>query len=127
MGGGGRNGQREIKVLQILGFIQTVVWKELFGKAADDIQKSVENEGEYYMIDNLPLVNTFISVPTEMGGSFNCGAFLAGIVQGCLDGAEFPAEVTAQSVDSEAGTYPPKTYIVVKFAAAVVERERRMA
>ena len=126
-GGRARNGQREIKVLQILGFIQTVVWKELFGKAADDIQKSVENEGEYYMIDNLPLVNTFISVPTEMGGSFNCGAFLAGIVQGCLDGAEFPAEVTAQSVDSEAGTYPPKTYIVVKFAAAVVERERRMA
>ena len=73
------------------------------------------------------LVNTFISVPTEMGGSFNCGAFLAGIVQGCQDGAEVPAEVTAQSVDSEAGTYPPKTYIVVKFAAAVVERERRMA
>jgi|EP01043_Picozoa_sp_COSAG02_P017523 hypothetical protein len=125
-GGRERNGRREIRVLQVLSFIQNTVWKSLFGKPADDIQKSVENEGEYYMIDAKPLVNTFISVPAEMGGQLNCGAFLAGIVQGCLDGAEFPAEVSAQSVDNEDGSYPPRTFIIVKFSPEVIERERRM-
>ena len=60
------------QMLGILTFIQTSVWTSLFGKPADDIQKSVENEGEYYLIDNLPLVNQFISVPDDMG-QFNCG------------------------------------------------------
>lgn len=125
-GGRERNGRREIRVLQILSFIQNTVWKSLFGKAADDIQKSAENEGEYYMIDAKPLVNTFISVPTEMGGQLNCGAFCAGIVQGCLDGAEFPAEVKAHFIDQPDGSYPPQTYIIVKFSPEVVERDRRM-
>lgn len=121
-----RPGRRETKVLSILTFIQTVVWRSLFGAPADDIQKSVENDGEYYLIENMPLINTYISVPADLG-DFNCGAFLAGIVQGCLDGAEFPAEVSAQSVESESGAKPDRTFVLIKFTDAVLERERRMA
>ena len=114
--------RRETKVLGILSFIQTSVWKNLFGKPADDIQKSVENEGEYFLIDNLPLVNQFVSVPDDLG-EFNCGAFLAGIVQGCLDGADFPAIVETHSVEGPA--YPPRTFILIRFSAEVLEREKR--
>ena len=35
-------------------------------------------------------INKFISVPKDLG-QLNCGAFVAGIVKGCLDGAGFPA------------------------------------
>lgn len=34
------------------------------------------------------IVNTFISVPKEMGG-LNCAAFVAGIVESILYGADF--------------------------------------
>ena len=121
-----RPGRRETRLLNMLTFIQTVVWKQLFGAPADDIQKSVENENEYYLIENVPLINRFISVPDDLG-NFNCGSFLAGIVQGCLDGAEFPAEVSAQSVESESGAKPDRTFVLIKFADSVMERERRLA
>eukprot|EP01051_Picozoa_sp_SAG22_P002395 SAG22_NODE_105_length_20045_cov_23.373308_4_plen_189_part_00 len=111
-------GRRETKVLGMLTFIKDSVWTNLFGKPADDIQKSVENEGEYFLIDNLPLVNQFISVPDDHG-QFNCGAFLAGIVAGCLEGAEFPAVVKAISQDT-------RTFILIRFSAEVLEREKRL-
>lgn len=38
--------------------------------------------------DNAMLVNKFISTPKDLGG-LNCAAFVAGIVEGILDGAEF--------------------------------------
>eukprot|EP01047_Picozoa_sp_COSAG01_P026109 COSAG01_NODE_1672_length_9554_cov_4.065785_9_plen_205_part_00 len=120
-----RPGRRETRLLNMLTFIQTVVWKQLFGAPADDIQKSVENDNEYYLIENLPLINRFISVPDDLG-NFNCGSFLAGIVQGCLDGAEFPAEVTAQSVESESGAKPDRTFVLIKFDEVVMERERKL-
>jgi hypothetical protein len=60
-----RPGRRETKVLSILTFIQTVVWKSLFGAPADDIQKSTANEGEYYLIENLPLINKYPLRPSS--------------------------------------------------------------
>lgn len=41
-----RNAKREIKVLGVLYFIHSVVWKALFGKQADSLEKSTENEDE---------------------------------------------------------------------------------
>jgi len=38
--------------------------------------------------DNDPLINKFISVPRDMG-DLNCGAMVAGIIKGVLDGAGF--------------------------------------
>ena len=38
------------------------------------------------------IVNSFISVPKEMG-SLNCGAYVAGIVEAMLDGMNFVSDV----------------------------------
>jgi hypothetical protein len=38
--------KRETRVLGVLYFIHNVVWKALFGKQADSLEKSTENEDE---------------------------------------------------------------------------------
>jgi Transport protein particle (TRAPP) component len=40
-----RNLKREIRLLPILLFINTQFWKNLFGKAADSLEKGTDNEG----------------------------------------------------------------------------------
>ena len=41
-----KNSRRETRILGILQFIHTIVWKTLFGKPADSLEKSRENEDE---------------------------------------------------------------------------------
>ena len=50
--------------------------------------------------ESKPLTNTFISVPSDMG-SLNCASYVAGIIAGILDSANFKATVTAHSDDQE--------------------------
>ncbi|KAK1293631.1 hypothetical protein QJS10_CPB17g00224 [Acorus calamus] len=100
--------------LGILSFVHSTVWKVLFGKVADSLEKGTENEDEYMISEKELLVNRFISVPKDMG-TFNCGAFVAGIVRGVLDCAGFPAVVTAHFVPME-GQQRPRTTILIKFA-----------
>lgn len=76
------------------------------------------------IIDNEPLVNTFVSVPREMS-QLNCAAFVAGIIEGICDGAGFPARVTAHTV-AEGELWPGKTVFLVKFEREVVDREAYM-
>lgn len=83
-----RNQKRDIKILGILYFIHTNVWKSLFGNAASSLEKSTDNEDEYMISDNAPIVARFISVPKEMS-SFNSCAFLAGICEGILCSAGY--------------------------------------
>ncbi|CAI2173551.1 5884_t:CDS:2 [Funneliformis geosporum] len=83
-----KNSKRETRVLGILYFIHTTVWKTLFGKQADTLEKSTENENEYMISDNDPLISKYISVPKELS-ELNCNSFLAGIVEAILDGSQF--------------------------------------
>ncbi|ORX89341.1 TRAPP I complex [Basidiobolus meristosporus CBS 931.73] len=118
-----KNIRRETRVLGILYFINTVVWKTLFGKQADSLEKSTENEDEYMISDNEPVVNKFISIPKELS-QLNCGAFIAGIVEAILDGCQFPSRVTAHSVPLEG--QPLRTTILIKFDKNVLLREEQM-
>lgn len=111
-------------MLGILSFVHSTVWKVLFGKAADSLEKGTEHEDEYMISEKELLVNRFISIPKDMG-TFNCGAFVAGIVRGVLDGAGFPAVVTAHFVPME-GQQRPRTTILIKFAEEVLRREARL-
>lgn len=70
--------------------------------------------------DNDPAVNSFISVPKEMG-TLNCAAFQAGIIEAVLDGCAFPCNVTAHFVPAEG--WPNKTVFLIKFEPIVLERE----
>lgn len=105
-----RNPKREVRVLSILYFIHTALWKGLFGKQADSLEKSTENEDEcrswsgpvlspiqkctnnlsllVMISDNEPVLTKYISVPRELS-QLNCNAFLAGVVEAILDSAQF--------------------------------------
>ncbi|KAF5765682.1 putative transport protein particle (TRAPP) component [Helianthus annuus] len=109
--------RRETRLLNILSFIHSTVWKVLFGKIADSLEKGTEHEDEYMISEKELLVNRFISVPKDMG-SFNCGAFVAGIVRGVLDNAGFPAVVTCHFVPVD-DQQRPRTTILIKFAEEV--------
>lgn len=76
------------------------MWKSLFGKNADSLEKSNDSEKEYMIYDAEPVTNHFISVPADMG-SLNCASYVAGIIAGTLECANFPAKVTA--VDTAVG------------------------
>jgi hypothetical protein len=41
-----KNSKRETQITAVLYYIHTVVWKALFGKAADSLQKSTEQADE---------------------------------------------------------------------------------
>ncbi|WCJ30104.1 Trafficking protein particle complex subunit 5 [Euphorbia peplus] len=119
-----KGNRRETRLLGILSFVHSTVWKVLFGKVADSLEKGTEHEDEYMISEKELLVNRFISIPKDMG-TFNCGAFVAGIVRGVLDGAGFPAVVTAHFVPME-GQQRPRTTILIKFAEEVLRREARL-
>jgi len=116
----GRSAKRETRILGILQFITTTVYRSIFNKPADGLEKSRDNEDEYMLIDNDPMVNSYISVPKEMS-QLNCAAFVAGIIEAVLDGCLFPGRVTAHSVPTE--QLPAKTVFLIKFDDSVIERE----
>ncbi|EXX61098.1 NO signaling/Golgi transport ligand-binding domain-containing protein [Rhizophagus diaphanus] len=118
-----KNSKRETRVLGILYFIHTTVWKTLFGKQADTLEKSTENENEYMISDNDPLISKYISVPKELS-ELNCNSFLAGIVEAILDGAQFPSRVTAHTLPIDG--FPLRTTIFIQLDKEILQREDQL-
>jgi len=116
----GRSAKRETRIIGILQFIAQTVYRHLFNKPADGLERSHDKDDEYMIIDNEPVVNSYISVPKEIS-QLNCAAFVAGIIEAVLDGSLFPARVTAHSVPTD--QWPGKTVYLVKFEESVLERE----
>ncbi|KRZ29226.1 Acyl-protein thioesterase 1 [Trichinella pseudospiralis] len=79
--------KREVKLLGILLFIKTTLFKSIFGKEADKLERN------NYIIEREPLVNTFISVPKDKG-NLNCASFTGGIIEAVLNLNNFPCKVT---------------------------------
>ncbi|MCJ1232429.1 TRAPP subunit trs31 [Varicellaria rhodocarpa] len=111
---------RPHRILPLLQFITTTVWRHLFSKPADALERSSTNEDEYMISDNDPLVNQFISVPKEMN-QLNCAAYVAGIIEGVCDGGGMTANVSAHNSATE--MWPGKTIFLIKFEEGVKERE----
>ncbi|XP_069690874.1 trafficking protein particle complex subunit 5 [Periplaneta americana] len=112
-----RNCKREIKLLNILLFIKSTLWKSLFGREADKLEHANDDERTYYIIEKEPLVNKFISVPKDKG-SLNCSVFTAGIIEAVLNGCGFPAKVTAH--------WHKGTTYMVKFEDSVIARDKQL-
>lgn len=112
--------KRDIRFLPVLMSIHTNVWKAVFGKPADAIEKSVQNEDEYMIIDNDPVVTRNISVPRDMS-QLSCSSFTAGIVEAVLDGLGFPARVTAHNTPVD--DFPLRNTVLIKLEKTVLERE----
>ncbi|KAJ2222123.1 protein particle complex subunit [Coemansia sp. RSA 1722] len=118
-----KNVHRENRVLQTLVFLNTVVWRALFDKQADSLERSTENDDEYMITDNEPAILKYISVPKEMA-SFSPGAFISGIVEAIAECCQCPARVTSHVVPAEG--MPLRTVILLKFDKEVMEREKRL-
>lgn len=113
-------GKREIRIVEILQFIHGPFWSAVFGKTANELEKSQEVYDEYMITDNVPLIAKFISIPKEYG-DLNCSAFVAGIIEGALDSAGFFANVVAHSAPTPEA--PLRTIFLVKFAELLFTRE----
>ncbi|XP_030844703.1 trafficking protein particle complex subunit 5 [Strongylocentrotus purpuratus] len=109
--------KRETKLLNILLFIKSNVWKVLFGKEADKLEHANDDERTYYIIEKESVINRFISVPKDKG-SLNCAAFTAGIIEAILNGCNFPAKVTAH--------WHKGTTYMIKFEDSVIARDKSL-
>lgn len=56
-------GKRPTKLLEVLQFIGSSVWKLLFGRSVDSLERGTENDNEYMITDFHPLCSKYISVP----------------------------------------------------------------
>jgi hypothetical protein len=115
-----RSRKREHRLLGMLQWASGTLWRTLFNKSADALEAARDAQDEYMIYDNAPLVCTFISTPKELG-ALSCAAFVAGILEGCLDAAGFACNVTAHSAATS--ELPLKTVYLIKFDATVMQRE----
>ena len=118
-----RAATRPTRILELLQFIHGTLWRALFNRNADALEQSNSKKNEYMIVDNEPLVNTFISIPKEMS-QLNCAAFVAGIIEGMCDAAGFSTDgVTAHWAGEGDELWPGKTIFLLRFKESVVERD----
>ncbi|GAA98875.1 uncharacterized protein L969DRAFT_51181 [Mixia osmundae IAM 14324] len=114
---------RQTRLLPLLLYIHTQVYKYLFGAPATALEKSTENQDEYMITDNDPILTRSIEIPKDMS-QLSCMAFMAGLVEAICDGGNCQARVTAHSVPTDA--FPRRTVLLVKLDASVMEREAKL-
>ncbi|XP_064386902.1 trafficking protein particle complex subunit 5-like [Halichondria panicea] len=110
--------KRETKHVNMLWFIQKTLWKTLFGKEADRLEQATANTSIYYLFEDEPLVNKFISVPKDQS-SLNCAAFMAGVIEAFLNGTQFPCKVRAFGIKDK-----PTTAFEIRFEDSVLSRDK---
>ncbi|KAE9552071.1 hypothetical protein FO519_004728 [Halicephalobus sp. NKZ332] len=88
--------KRDTKLLSMLMFIKGTVWKNLFNKEADKLERSNDDPCRYFLIEKDPLVNTFISLPKDKS-NLNCASFIAGIVEAFLTYGQLITQVQPQA------------------------------
>jgi hypothetical protein len=90
--------------MNVLQFVSTQVWKALFNKPADSLERSIDHADEFMIVDYEPITSTFVSVPADFG-QLSVDAYISGMISGILSGAGFHARVTAHSVRLEEGEH----------------------
>ena len=88
---------RTLRLLPLLSYIHSPLYRYLFGRPADSLEQSTENPDEYMIGDDDMLVTRSVVVPQDMK-ELSCGAIVAGIVEGVMDGAGFvsPSSLSAK-------------------------------
>ena len=109
--------KKEYKIVPTLQFIQNTVWKAFFGHAADGLERSTEDEAEYRLIENDPIVNKYMPVSKNQ---INCASFIGGILEGMLNSADLNCKVSAYFTAENDSS---KTCYVIKFDSNVLRRE----
>uniref|UniRef100_A0A6G1SPS1 Trafficking protein particle complex subunit 5 n=1 Tax=Aceria tosichella TaxID=561515 RepID=A0A6G1SPS1_9ACAR len=112
-----KNFRRETRVINMLMFIKTVFWRALFNKEADKLEQANDDSSIYYLIEQEPITNKFVSTPKDKG-NFNCASFIAGIIEASLEQCCFPNKVSVH--------WHQGTTFMIKFDDSVVKREKRL-
>lgn len=94
-------GKRETKLVTMLHFINNQVFKSIFGKPADGLEQSMEDDDEYRILDKSPLTNKFANMGGKALSGTNCAAFIAGMIEGMLCSSKFHCKVTAHLYGQE--------------------------
>lgn len=115
-----KRSKREIRVVEGLIFVQTNLWRSLFGRPGSPLEKENTEQGDTYMFsDHDLIVNRYVSVPSEFG-SLNCGSFVAGMLEAALEGLGFLATVSSHATEKG-------TTMLIKLDPSVMAREKRMS
>ena len=96
--------KREIRIVNMLHFINNQIWKGLFNRPADGLEQSVDDENEYRILDRNPVTNRYISVG---GGGPSCASFIAGIIEGILKSCNMDCIVRAHQTPNKAQPLMP--------------------
>jgi len=115
-----KNAKRETCLLNALYYVHQSFYKAAFGMAADSLERSNQNQGEFMIVDNNPLVAKYVSCPRDLG-ALNVSAFIAGMLEAVLSAIQFPATVSAhlQPVDG----MPNRTKFLLTFSQDILDRE----
>ena len=79
---------RQTRLLPVLHYIHTTLFRYLFGRPASSLEKSTENEDEYMIGDDEPVLDRGVQIPKDMS-SLSTNSLLAGLVEAVLDGLGF--------------------------------------
>lgn len=60
-------GRRRTRLLAAMQWVSADLWRALFGKTADSLERSTENADEYMIHERQPITNVFVSVPPDLG------------------------------------------------------------
>jgi hypothetical protein len=115
-----KNSKREIRRVNMLQYIVSNIWKMLYGKQADVLEKAPNMENRYMIYEKEPLENKYVSLPKNLTG-MHCSYFTAGIITGCLAAAEFPATVKVYFTEKK-----DYTVFIVDFDQSVIDRENQL-
>ncbi len=107
--------KRETKIVNMLQFIHNNLWKMLFNKTADGIQRSQGNIYEYRILETNPITNKFIP------HNRNCSSFIGGIIEGFLNSAGFFCKVSAKFIEEE-----NKTFYIIIFDSQIIEKDDKL-
>ena len=110
---GVRSAQRPTRILDLLQLIHGTLWRALFNRPADALEQSNSKKNEYMIVDNEPVVNTYISIPKEMS-QLNCAAFVAGMIEGVCDAAGFSTEGVSAHWSEGDEMWPGKTIFLTR-------------
>ncbi|TIB01096.1 hypothetical protein E3P96_02497 [Wallemia ichthyophaga] len=109
--GASRNPKQPTTLIEVLQMVHTPIWKSLFNKPADSLERSKENSNEFMITDNTPLLSRSVCIPSDLK-NLSTESFTAGIVESVLDGFNYKATVSAHSVPTS--QHPQRTTILIK-------------
>lgn len=116
--------KHEIKHVEMLKFIHSSVWKYLFGKTADSLEKAKDSEVEYMIKDYSPSYMRCVSEYSH----YSAASFMVGVIKGMLNSGGFECNVTYQTLfyeekNGERKSLYPQTVWIIEFSSNVITRE----